>query len=436
VRVFSTPEDGEMRTLTLQIEENHRAVGKIPSESGWSLSEGMTNCMSGEEGGWHFGVSRCSGSCPEEVAIGFSGAPGSASGEQFVTTITGEIYSCGGEGTEGNGGVETFTLLITDDESAHITPNPANVKVSTAEENHWIKLTAKRYTESGESESGDDVVVDWNPVDDVDFAEDEGGPVMTDGQVDARVETFIWAKSSVAGKHDLKASTLGDSEDGGGVVIEGVLNVINADLRADFNGDDVIDNDDPNDPEEEESPGLKVGISETVLLKLKLILLPENLDSGKVTFAVTSLTNSGRIKIWKSADKADGDLLVDSGSGWKKEWILDSAKKFGDLPSEVYVEGIEGGRKYAGLAIILKYENSAGEIINHDKIKATAASAFVGKRLSGWGNAHINEIADYTEGLLAYGTEKNQKLNKGDAIDEMPGRLEPVPTAIQPIKTV
>jgi hypothetical protein len=231
VRVFSTPEDGEMRTLTLQIEENHRAVGQIPSESGWSLSDGETNCMSGEEGGWHFGVSRCSGSCPEEVAIGFSGSPGSASGEQFVTTITGEIYTCGGGGGEGSGGVETFTLLITDDESAHISPNPAYVAVSTSEDPHWVKLTAKRFTESGSSDSGgEEVVVDWKTMDDVDFAGSEGGTVLTDTQVDAREETFIWAKSTRSGEYEVQATTLGDSE-GSGLLIEGILNVASVKIK-------------------------------------------------------------------------------------------------------------------------------------------------------------------------------------------------------------
>ena len=238
VKVFTTPDENESRMLTMKIEDQHRAVGKIPGESGWSLEDRDENCMSGEEGGWNFGVSRCSARCPEEVAIGFLNSPDVDVTTQFVTTITGEIYTCGDGSTEpgepgGSGGsVETFTVLITDENTVHIKPNPAKVGVSSDEEDRWIKLSAVRY-ESSDSE-GDGVEVDWKHAettdgttsDDVKFSDEEDGPILSGGDLPHRA-TSIWAKSSVAGQYTVKANTVpGGTEESSGV-ISGELNIVN-----------------------------------------------------------------------------------------------------------------------------------------------------------------------------------------------------------------
>lgn len=240
VRVFSTPEAGETRMLTLKVEDKHRAIGKIPGQSGWSLEDGTENCMGGEEGGWSFGVSRCPGNCPQEVAIGFAGAPGAHPGRQFVTTITGKIYTCleGSGGSDGQGGSgradeQTFTLLITDEKTIHIIPNPANVAVSTDEQDHWVKLEAVRYEyDDGESMSIP-VVVDWSHEMDqnLDFASIEGGSVMTVTQMDDYEASFIWVKSTVSGDYTVKAT---DSVGPGSsnVVIEGALSVLSMNLAS------------------------------------------------------------------------------------------------------------------------------------------------------------------------------------------------------------
>jgi hypothetical protein len=73
--------------------------------------------------------------------------------------------------------------------------------------------------------------------------------------------------------------------------------------------------------------------------------------------------------------------------------------------------------------LILRYENPTGTFIYDDKLKLTAAKAFAGRRMFGWGNAHIDGIAASIQDSLSYETTKNQSVSKVDAIKDVPARL-------------
>lgn len=121
-------------------------------------------------------------------------------------------------------------MLITDEDTIHITPNPANVAVSSEEENHWIEVNAVKYVHGETEDSENQVTVDWSHVNNVEFSSSEGGTVMTESQVNDYEAKFIWAKSSVAGAYTIKANTVPDDSEESSKEIEGTLNVINVEF--------------------------------------------------------------------------------------------------------------------------------------------------------------------------------------------------------------
>lgn len=227
--VFTAPVTSEdSRFVELTVEGDTSAEGDIPGTSGWGYGSGGGNK--------NIDIDKCdSDPSNDDLTISYHGSPSGGSGYNFVTTITGTITSCG-EG-EGEGGSEsTFTLLITDEDTVHISPNPANVAISSEEQDHWVELKAVKYAHGATENSETEVTVDWSHVDNVEFSDSEGGAIMTESQVNAYEAIVIWAKSSVAEAYTVKATSGSEGQD-----VEGILNAIGVELK---DGTTVVDEDD------------------------------------------------------------------------------------------------------------------------------------------------------------------------------------------------
>jgi hypothetical protein len=229
VAVYTTPtaDDGITRQLELKVVPDSHATATIPGTSGWAEAE--------DSGNRNIDINRCDDVVAEPVdnpdeiyTLGYHGTASGTAGYNFVTFIDdGIITYCkesdnegGAPGGGGGGSPHTFTLLITDQDTVHIKPNPAYVEVTTAEVDHWIKLTAGRYIPGEEEMLFVPVEMDWLHVTDINYSATEGGGVMTPSEVNDYKREFIWSKSSVAGEYIIKSQTIG-----GGVEANSVLNV-------------------------------------------------------------------------------------------------------------------------------------------------------------------------------------------------------------------
>jgi hypothetical protein len=225
------------------------------------------------------------------------------------------------------------------------------------------------------------------------------------------------------------------------------ITVLKVDLDGDFNHDGNVDTTDPDDPDEYTSPGLIVGMNldddngnstidknedggasgisgENDLVKIHLALEPSTVNCGDVILGAPT-TGNGNIKVWKNPTKGSGNLILDSASptDWKKTWTLSSSFTLGNVPSDLYVEGVDSSSAYGDVSLILRYENSPGTFICDDKLKLTVAKACAGRRMFGWGDAHVDGIAASIQDSLSYETAKDQSVSKASAINNVPARF-------------
>jgi hypothetical protein len=275
---------------------------------------------------------------------------------------------------------------------------------------------------------------------------EEGEPVMSNWQVagpqefsGSNTETITFTPTE-PGEYLVKGTRV-DSPNLSDIARVAINRV---DLDGDFNHDANVDASDPDDPEEHTSPGLLVGMNldddnsnstadkddasvsgENDLVRIHLDLLPPGVDSGVVILGAPAGATAGGIKVWRSSTKGAGNLILDSTSltGWKKEWPLSSEFTFGNIPADLYVEGIKSSRAYADVSLVLRYENPRRTLICSDKIAISVAKAFAGRRMTGWGDAHVDGIASSIQESLSYETEKTQRVSKADAINSVPARF-------------
>ena len=220
------------RRTKLKVNPGTRARGEIPTSSGWAHENNSSDRS--------IDIEDCGGSTgSNNLTIGYHGSPIGDNGYNFVTVVEGTITYCsGGVGvgppsvSTGESAANEFTLEIKQKDTIAIKPNPANVRVSSDSDPHWIKLTAYKYEWADTENTETEVIVNWSHVVDVEFSNSEGGEVMDESGVNEYKDKYIWAKSSVADEYTVQATTLGDSSEEieEGTVIEGTLNVINAEL--------------------------------------------------------------------------------------------------------------------------------------------------------------------------------------------------------------
>lgn len=234
VAVFTTPVEGDgiTRRLELKVVLNSRATANIPGASGWGHESNVNTkyididrCDKNEEGR-HLDdngnpITDSEGNVlpgvtnPEEIyAIAYHGTASTAEGYNFVTNIeNGRIVYCEGAGGSGGEGEDpAYTIRIKDEGKIHIKSNPAFVKVSTAEEDYWVKLEAFRYRNGDPEDIEHPVPVKWAHVDKVQFSRSEDGAVMDESALRNYEDSFIWAKASVAGSYTIRVTSDGSSD--------------------------------------------------------------------------------------------------------------------------------------------------------------------------------------------------------------------------------
>jgi len=164
---------------------------------------------------------------------------------------------------------------------------------------------------------------------------------------------------------------------------EGRIIVPKVDLDADFDRDG--DYDDHDDPDEHTSPGVLVfwnfddddnnsiqdsfdsGTSyENDLIDIRLKLEPSAVTSGKVV--LEALAGAGKIKIWSSGQKGTGNLIFDASTG-KKEWTIGTdIATIADLPSPLYVEGLQKSSSPGDVRLELRYESDTTVVCKDELI--------------------------------------------------------------------
>jgi hypothetical protein len=348
------------RRVILTVSTGTRAQADIPTTSGWAHENNPE--------GKNIDIENCSNiSGVDKLTIGYHGSPIGEAGYNFVTTLTGNITYCSGAVGVGPGESATneFTLEIKQEDTIAIKPNPANVCVD-----HWTKLTAYKYVWTGSENTKTEVDVDWSHVEDVDFKDSEEGAVMNETQVNDYEGKSIWAKSSVADKYTVRATSLGDSEEGGGVVIEGVLNVVNADLDSDINNDGEIDDDDEAGETTElgeivfvdkDAAGLDPSSGEDDLQLMELTFEPSDLGQGVAWFTY----DSDKVQLYKDDTEADTSK-IDPGTEASPNWDLESGDT---IPDEVYVRGLESTEEGGSIEIEFHWKKNSAEFT--DKILTT-----------------------------------------------------------------
>lgn len=147
--------------------------------------------------------------------------------------------------------------------------------------------------------------------------------------------------------------------------------VAKVDLDADLNLDGVISNSDPADGGAFEAtpPGLQVGVGELtkvivrvspyrieydgeVVIGLELSGINRGARSGEFSSFEEEKANTGRVRVWKDADRVQ--LLLDSADPNKQyiEWATQFTQYPYNLPNNlprvVYVEGVDASKRYAG----------------------------------------------------------------------------------------
>ncbi len=275
-----------------------------------------------------------------------------------------------------------------------------------------------------------------------------GGSILSwsgDGKPATGTGTVFTTRWSTLGIHTVTAYCGINSECGGTTSVN--VPVVKVDLDGDFNHDGNVNATDLDDPEEDTTPGLIVGMNfdddngnsttdknedggtsgisgENDLVKIHLALEPSTVNSGDVILGAPT-TGNGNIKVWKNPAKGSGNLILDSASptDWKKTWTLSSFFTLGNVPSDLYVEGFDSSSAYGDVSLILRYENPAGTFICDDKLKLTVAKAFAGRRMFGWGDEDVDGIAASIQDSLSYETVKNQSVSKTDAINNVPARF-------------
>ncbi len=300
VTVFSAPATAQdTRFLELSVKPNSKATASIPGDSGWAYGSAVNNK--------NILVDQCdSDPANNSMTLSYQGGPLGEGAYSFLTFIDdGLITYCGEGGSTGSNPDHSFTLLITDENTVLILPNPAYAAVSTEQASNWIELKALRWEFENGANKEIPTVVDWAPVFNLSCSQTKEGPAMTDEQVDAYEGTTIWVKSNTPGIYTVLASTLEESGTAG-KVITGTLNILSVELtayRPQTNGpgygNPFQKHEVPNDQEENPGAGIRINgntetaVNENDLIEVELEVAPFRPAFNTSSVATTAISRCG-----------------------------------------------------------------------------------------------------------------------------------------------
>jgi hypothetical protein len=198
--------------------------------------------------------------------------------------------------------------------------------------------------------------------------------------------------------------------------------VAKLDLDADLSYDGIINGSDPADGGafEQTPPGLVIGTGEMsrflirvspyrvdfdgdVVITLEVAGINRDDETGQFTSLEQEVTNTGRIRVWKAADRKE--LLLDSADPNRRfiEWVADARAYPANLPTIYprffFVEGVKASPKHLGdlrILVTISHRNKgetrppmgewlgaapAGKTVVVEKVDATPADAGYNQRL-------------------------------------------------------
>lgn len=198
--------------------------------------------------------------------------------------------------------------------------------------------------------------------------------------------------------------------------------VAKLDLDADLSYDGIINGNDPADGGafEQTPPGLVIGTGEMsrflirvspyrvdfdgdVVITLEVAGINRDDESGQFTSLEQEVASTGRIRVWKAADRKE--LLLDSADPNRRfiEWVADARAYPANLPTIYprffFVEGVKASPKHLGdlrILVTISHRNKgetrppmgewlgaapAGKTVVVEKVDATPADAGYNQRL-------------------------------------------------------
>ena len=174
------------------------------------------------------------------------------------------------------------------------------------------------------------------------------------------------------------------------------------DIDGDMNYDGTIDNDDPadNGAFEATPPGLVIGEGELtrvmvrvspyrvdftgeIVVTLEIEGINRALRSGQFASLADEVASTGRVKVWRDAERTE--LLLDSADQDRRvyEWVVDDqvwpTNLPGVYPRVVYVEGISESKGYPGdlrLLATISHRPKGGNRENYPALRKSLLSAY------------------------------------------------------------
>ena len=123
------------------------------------------------------------------------------------------------------------------------------------------------------------------------------------------------------------------------------LYMVGLGIEADFDHSGVVgDSGDANLNGEYDDTGLVVPVSTSYVTPIELNIEPLYMDAGSVELSVSTYSGDGEILVYSSPDRTGESLLLSSANSNRrsKTWEISESFHPSDIPSTLYVEGVNG----------------------------------------------------------------------------------------------